>query len=175
MKLAIAIHRQRIHLERVQRNEERIANMKTIRVLITVGAALVSLACPRTLMADTTPPTVVPQDRDDRDLLRDLHGVPDNVKNLILNFDQQRDQYLRQQRLLLIRLRHATTPEEREEIRDQLQANRQEFLTDLRGFREELREDLRALAGKISHAEFRRIIEAAHDAANDGGHRHRGH
>ena len=149
--------------------------MKKVRVLITVGAALVSLACPRVLIADTTPATVVPQDRGDRDLLRDLRGVPDTVKDLILNFDQQRDQYLRQQRLLLIRLRHATTPEEREEIRDLLQANRQEFLTDLRSFREQLRDDLRALSIKVGSPEFRRIIDAARDAATEGGHRHRGH
>lgn len=144
-------------------------------MVLMVGAAA-SLIAPRIAQSQTTPPaTVVPQDRDDRDLLRDLRGVPDNVRGLILNFDHQRDQYLRQQHLLLIALRHATTAEEREEIRDQLQANRQEFLTDLRSFRQQLRSDLQALVGKISHAEFRRIIDAAHDAAGDGRHHHRGH
>jgi hypothetical protein len=149
--------------------------MKLFRVFLTVTATAASLICPRGLWADTpiTPPTVVPQDRDDRDLLKDLKGVPDNVKTLILNFDQTRDQYLRQQRLLLIKLHNATTPEMREQIRDELQANRTEFLADLKTFRQELRSDLQALKGKITHAEFARIIDAAHDAATD--HRHHGH
>lgn len=152
--------------------------MKPFRILLTLGAAVANLVCPRSVLAaDATvpaPATVVPQDRDDRDLLRDLRGVPDNVKTLIVTFDQTRDRYLQQQRLLQIKLRHATTPEEQEQIRQQLQANRSDFLTELKSFREELRTDLESLKGKIGHAEFGRIINAAHNAANDGGHRHRG-
>lgn len=142
-----------------------------------LGVAAAGLICPRTVRADgsSTPPTIVPQDRNDRDLLRDLRGVPDNVKTLILSFDQTRDQYLHQQHLLLIKLHHATTAEEREQIRDLLQANRQEFLTDLRTFRQELRSDLQALSGKITNGELRRILDAAHDAASEGAHHHRGH
>ncbi len=148
-------------------------------MLLTLLAAAANLACPRlALGADTTgttPPTVVPQDRgDNRDLLRDLRGVPDNVKTLIVTFDQTRDKYLQQQQWLLIKLHHATTPQEQDQVRQQIQSNRQEFLTDLKGFREELRVDLQALKGKIGHAEFGRIIDAAHDAGNEGGHRHRG-
>lgn len=105
---------------------------------------------------------------------RDLRGVPDNVKNLVLTFDQTRDKYLQQQTLLLIKLKHASTPDEQEQLRQQLQANRQEFLSDLKGFRDELRDDLQAMKGKISHAEFGRIIDAAHGASTEGGHRHRG-
>ena len=153
--------------------------MKTIRILLTLGATALSLACPRSVLAsgtNTPPPVVVPQDRDDRILLRELRGVPDPVKNLILGFDQTRDHYLAQQRLLLIRLHNATTPAERQEIRDQLQQNRQQFLAELRAFRQSLRQDLQDLKGKISHAEFLRIINAAHDAATEGAvHHHRGH
>jgi hypothetical protein len=139
-----------------------------------VGAASVNLIGARALAADTTPPTVVPQDRDDRDLLRDLRGVPTDIKTLILSFDQTRDTYLREQKLLLIKLRHATTQEMREEIREQLQANRQQFLTELKAFRQQLKADLQAEKDKITHAEFARIIDAARDAATDGGHHHRG-
>jgi len=143
-----------------------------------LSAAVANLVCPRSVLAaDTTSPsspTVVPQGRDGRDLMQDLRGVPDNVKTLLVTFDQTRDKYLVEQRLLLIKLRHASTPEERDQVRQQLQANRQDFLAELKGFREELRTDLQALKGKISHAEFGRIIDAAHDAATDGGHRHRG-
>jgi hypothetical protein len=156
------------------KNKDNKKVMKTFRTLLLVGTTAASLICPRVLQAQTTtPPTVVPQDRDDADLLRDLKGVPDNVKTLILNFDKQRDQYLLQQHILLIKLRHATTKEEREEIRQQLQANRQEFLADLKTFRQDLRGDLQALKGKITRAEFLRIIDAAHDAAHEGSPRHR--
>lgn len=152
--------------------------MKSLRILLMLAAAMASLVCPRSALAgDTTstaPPTVVPQGRGDHDLQRDLHGVPGNVANLIVTFDQTRDQYLQQQNLLLIKLRHASTPQEQDQLRQQLQANRQEFLSDLKSFRQELQNDLQDLKGKISHAEFGRIIDAAHNASTDGGHRHRG-
>jgi hypothetical protein len=172
--MAIALTMAACGVEHRQRTTEN--HMKNLRLLLTLGATAVSLFNPRVVIAQaTTPPTVVPQDRDDRDLLRDLRGVPDPIKSLILDFDQTRDQYLRQQRLLLIRLRHATTPEERQAIREQLQDNRQQFLNELKSFREQLRDDLKNLAGKISHREFGRIIDAAKDAATDGPHHHRGH
>jgi hypothetical protein len=152
-----------------------------LRILLTLAVAVANLVCPRiVLAADTpsgtgTPPVVAPQDRDDADLQRDLRGVPDNVKNLILTFDQTRDKFLEQQRLLLIKLQHATTPDEQQQLRRDLQANRQDFLAELKSFRDELRTDLDALKGKISHSEFGRIIDAAHDAGGGGqGHRHRG-
>ena len=147
--------------------------MKLIRILLMLGAAT-SLLCARPALAadPATAPVVVPQDS--RDIQRDLRGVPDNVKTLIVTFDQTRDKYLQQQRLLLIKLRHASTPEERDQLRQQLQGNRQDFLSELKSFRDELRNDLQALKGKISHSEFGRIIDAAHDASTDGGHRHRG-
>jgi ribosomal protein L16 Arg81 hydroxylase len=141
-----------------------------------LSAAVAGLAYPCTLVAQTTtPPTVVPQDRDDRDLLKDLQGVPDNIKTLILNFDQTADQFLAQQRQLLYKLHHATTSEEREKIREQLQDNRQAFLAELKAFREQLKDDLAALKGKITLGEFRRILDAAKDAVGDSVHHHRGH
>lgn len=152
--------------------------MKLFRILLTLAAAVANLVCPRSALAADTPSnppaTVVPQDGDDRDLQRDLRGVPDNVKTLILTFDQTRDKYLAQQNLLLIKLKHATTPGEQEQLRAQLQANRQDFLNELRNFRDDLRNDLQALKGKIGHAEFGRIIDAAHNASGGNGHRHRG-
>jgi hypothetical protein len=147
---------------------------------LTLAAAMANLICPWCVLAAdhprTSPPTVVPQDNDNdnHNLSRDLHGVPDNVKTLIMTFDQTRDKYLQQQKLLLIKMRHATTPEEQDQIRRQLQSNRQEFLSELKSFREELRTDLQSLKGKIGHAEFGRIIDAAHDVTSAGGHRHRG-
>jgi len=150
--------------------------MKILRVLLTVGAAAASLICPHTVFAQATPTpaTVVPQDRDDRDLLRDLRGAPDNVKTLILSFDQVSDKYLQQQRVLLLKLKNATTDQERAAIREQLQDNRQAFLAELKTFRQDLRADLTALKGKISHAEVLRILDAAKDAVGPVGPRHKG-
>lgn len=169
---------QTAELRKAIRPDESGRSMKPFRILLTLTAAVANLVCPRAVLAaETAPPTtpiVVSQDRDDRDLQHDLRGVPDNVKTLIQTFDQTRDKFLEQQRLLLIKLQHASTPEEREQIRQQLQANRQDFLTELKSFRDELRNDLDALKGKIGHAEFGRIIDAAHDVSTEGAHRHRG-
>jgi len=151
--------------------------MKSIRYLILAGITAASLYSPRVVLADGTgAPPVVVVPHGDRDLLRDLRGAPDDIKTLIIDFDKTRDKYLAEQRLLLIKLKNATTPEERERIREQLQANRQAFLEALKDFRTQLKEDLAALKGKISHKEFLRIIDAAHDAASEGGIRHhKGH
>jgi hypothetical protein len=147
--------------------------MKTIRYLILTGITVVSLCGPRAILAQasTTPPvTVVPHD--DKDLYRDLRGAPADIKTLIVGFDQTRDKFLAEQAVLLAKLKNATTAAEREAIRDQLQNNRQAFLDALKDFRTQLKDDLAALKGKISHAEFLRIIDAAHDAATEGGLKH---
>jgi len=152
--------------------------MKLLRILLTLTAAVANLVGPRlVLAADTSspaPPLVVPQDRDDSNLQHDLRGVPTNIKTLILTFDQTRDKFLQQQGLLLIRLHNASTAQERDQVRKQLQANRQDFLSELKGFRDELRTDLNAAKIKLGQTEFLRIIEAAHGASAGGGHRHRG-
>jgi hypothetical protein len=152
-------------------------NMKTIRYLILAGITVASLCGPRTVWAQagSTPPVVVVPDND-RDLYQDLRGAPKDIQVLIISFDQTRDKYLAEQDLLLIKLKNATTAEEREKIREQLQDNRQAFLEALTDFREQLKDELVALKGKISHAEFLRIIDAAHDAATEGGiGHHKGH
>jgi hypothetical protein len=155
-------------------------NIKSLGILLTVAAAMANLAWPISVYADDSTTsseqaTVVPPNTTDNDLSHQLRGVPDSVKTLIMTFDQTRDRYLQQQRLLLIKL-HRATPDEQDQVRQQLQANRQDFLAELKSFREELKTDLQALKGKISHAEFGRIIDAAHNAstAGGGGHRHRG-
>ena len=151
--------------------------MKTIRYLIVAGITVASLYAPHNVRAQASPtsPVVVVPDND-KDLYRDLRGAPKDIQILIIGFDQTRDKYLVEQDLLLIKLKHATTEEEREQIREQLQDNRQAFLQLLQGFREQLKDDLVALKGKISHEEFLRIIDAAHDAATEGGlGHHKGH
>jgi hypothetical protein len=145
--------------------------MKTIRYLLLTGIAVASLCGTRSVWAQTTttpPVVVVPHDG--------TGGVPAGIQTLITSFDQTRDKYLKEQDLLLIKLKNATTAAEREAIREQLQDNRQAFLAALKAFREQLKDDLTALKGKISHEEFLRIIDAAHDATTEGGiGHHRGH
>jgi hypothetical protein len=154
-----------------------------MRMWLGLIATVANLVCPRSVLAADSatptqqPPTVLPQgrgDTSDSGLQRDLRGVPDSIKNLILTFDQNRDKYLQQQNLLQIKMKHASTSDERDQLRQQLQANRQEFLAELKSFRDELRNDLQDLRGKIGHAEFGRIIDAAHSVTTEGGHRHRG-
>jgi hypothetical protein len=150
--------------------------MKPWHTILALGAAAASLVGPCATLGDTNtaPPTVVAQDPNKHDPTRDLKGVPDNVKTLIVNFDQTRDKYLKQQRLLLTKLHNATTSEERQQIRDLLQENRKDFLTDLKTFRDDLKDDLKDLKSKISHAEFQRIIDAAQPPNNPSGHHHKG-
>jgi hypothetical protein len=137
--------------------------MKSIRYLILTGIAAVSLCGASAALADTTPPPVVVPDNGS------LSGVPADIKTLIKDFAATRDTYLAQQDLLLAQLKTATTKQERETIRQELEANRTDFLTELKTFRTQLKDDLAALKGKISHAEFLRILDAAHDAATEGG------
>jgi ABC-type transporter MlaC component len=103
-------------------------------------------------------------------------GVPKEIQSLIDTFNKARDQFLAQQAALLAQLKSATTASEREQIRLQVQANRQSFLATLKDFREQLKAELAALKGKISHEEFLRIIDAAHNAQTEGGiGHHKGH
>jgi hypothetical protein len=145
--------------------------MKTIRYLMLTGITVASLCGTRSVWAQTTgttPITVVPHDG--------TGGVPAGIQTLITSFDQTRDKYLKDQDLLLIKLKNATTAAEREQIRELLQANREAFLAALKGFREQLKDQLTALKGKISHQEFLRIIDEAYNAATEGGiGHHRGH
>jgi len=131
--------------------------------LAAVGGTSVALA-------QTTPstPVVAPHDG--------TGGLPPAIKTLLTSFDSTRDAYLAQQAALLGQLKNATTAAEREQIRDALQANREAFLAELKSFRTQLKDDLIALKGKISHAEFLRIIDAAHDVTGEGGKdHHKGH
>jgi len=148
--------------------------MEKIRNLFMAGMTVAGLCAPLAVKAQSTtppatPPVVVPHDGL-------LAGLPDNVKALIQNFETTRDNYLVQQQALLAQLKGATTPAEREQIRADLQANRQAFMDALKDFRDQLKDDLTALKGKISHEEFERIIDLGKAITKEGGvDHHRGH
>lgn len=149
--------------------------MEVVKAILSVSV-LAGWVCSAALAGTTwAPPTTsLPQVSVPSDLQRDLAGVPDNVKQLILTFEQVRESYLQRQYFLLTELRSASTPDQIDQIREQLQDNRQAFLTDSKNYLEELRSDLQALKSKISHAEFIRVIDAAHSAGTGTGHRRRG-
>jgi hypothetical protein len=153
--------------------------MKAIRRLILTGMAVASLCASRSVSAQTStppPPSALPPVSVVPASASDLNGVPKGIKTMITTFDQTRDRFLEAQNSLLIQLRHATTAAERQQIRLELQHNRQSFLAALKDFRQQLKSELTALKGKISHEEFLRIIDAAHNASVEGGlNHHRGH
>ncbi len=138
-----------------------------------IGAVIgFSLVETGVVWADPTP-VVVPPNQADRDQIKDLKGAPADVKNLISNFDTTRDKYLAQQRVLLAKLKGANQ-DQRNQIRADLQANHDAFLAELKSFRSQITDELNELKGKISHQEFQRIIDAAHNAVGEGA-RHKGH
>jgi len=152
--------------------------MKTFRRLLLTGIALAGLAGPGRVWAQTsttttttvtpTAPVGAPHDG--------TAGIPAGVRTLITSFDLTRDRYTAAEAALRARLLHAATAGQREQIRAQLQDNRQAFLAALKAYREKLQDDLTALKGKISHQEYLRIIDAAHDATTEGGlSHHKGH
>jgi soluble cytochrome b562 len=150
--------------------------MKAVRYLILTGMAVASLCAASSAWAQVSstpsmpPVTVVPP------TATDLAGVPKGIQILIGNFNLLREKFLAAQNLLQSQLKNATTATERQQIRAQLQANRQAFLDALKDFRQQLKSELTALKGKISHEEFLRIIDAAHNAAVEGGlSHHKGH
>jgi predicted ribosome quality control (RQC) complex YloA/Tae2 family protein len=159
--------------------------MKAVRLLLMTAMSLTSLcwpwqawaqtsSTPKTVSGTASTVTVVPHSGGSQ--LNNLQGVPPAVLTLIQSFDRTRDAYFHRQELLQIKLKGATTAEEREQIRQQLQKNRQEFLNALSAFREQLKDELTALKGKIGHEEFLRIINSAYDAATEGGvGHHKGH
>jgi hypothetical protein len=154
--------------------------MKDFRSIVSVGALFLSVAAPGIVSAQaTTAPTpaattpVVVLHNDASSSASDLQGVPPAVAKLIVSFDALRDKYLLKQHLLLESLQNATTQEQRDAIRQQLQDNRQSFLDELSDFRTQLKDELKSVQGRVSNAEFLRIIEAAQSTG--GNHHHRGH
>jgi len=155
--------------------------MRNLRAILSVSAAALSLIAPEMVSAQAatpptptaTPPVIVLQSGNQGAASApDLKGIPPDVQKLILNFNALRDKYLLKQRLLLESLQNATTAQQREEIREELQDNRQAFLDELSDFRTQLKDELKSVQGRVSNAEFLRIIDAAQPAP--GNYHHRG-
>ena len=81
--------------------------------------------------------------------------IPTDLKGLINKFNAERSAYLTQQKELLAKLEKATTPEERAAIRARLQQNRDEFLADLKDFRQDLKQQITQLKDTLNNARAR--------------------
>lgn len=139
-------------------------------LILVLSVALQAQTTTSATTPATTPATVLPDDKDGV-----LKGLPAPVVTLLVSFDQTRDKYLAQQRLLLVKLKDASTPEEREAIRQKIETNRDSYLAELKDFRSDLRTELTDLSGKISSEERDRIIAAAREISTEGGlHHHKG-
>jgi hypothetical protein len=144
-------------------------------LLLILSAALLCAAPVLSFAQASTPPTAtaptVTVNHGDPSV--DLTGVPPEVAKLIVSFNTVRDKYLLKQHILLESLQNATTQEQRDVIRQELQDNRQAFLDELSDYRTQLKDELKSVQGRVSSAEFLRIVDAAQSGSGD--HRHRGH
>jgi len=150
--------------------------MTKLPAIVSLCAVEFSLMTPRVVLAQTTTapvPAPVLVLHNEGTAAADLQGVPPAVAKLIASFDVLRDKYLLKQHLLQEKLKNATTQEQREAIRQELQDNRQAFLDELSDFRTQLKDELKSVRGRVSNAEFLRIIGTAPSAPGD--HHHRGH
>ncbi len=85
---------------------------------------------------------------------------PPELKLRLRSFESLREMYLVRQEALLRKLRGATTDEDRERLRAQLQSLRDEWLEKARAFKEETRTRLEELKGELS-PKYREALDAA--------------
>jgi hypothetical protein len=85
--------------------------------------------------------------------------IPSDLQSLVKKFEAERGAYLTQQKELLAKLQKATTPAERAAIRASLQENRDDFLADIKEFRQDLKQQITELKDKLNNAELDRLIE----------------
>ena len=90
--------------------------------------------------------------------------LPEDVKKLIDEFNQARQDFLQDQKELLAQIKDASK-EQREKLRDQLKTNREEWLEKQKELREEIRERLKELREKLPN--HREIIDEAKGKAKD--------
>ena len=138
--------------------------MKLIRTIAIIGTIGFSLVGNPVWAGDApgtgSPPVVVVEQG------KDPGKILGNLKGLVQKFQSERDAYLAQQNQLQAKLNNATTPGQREAIRNQLQKNRDEFLADLKSYREDLKEMVSQLKGKLNNAELKRLIDAAKNSGD---------
>jgi len=114
------------------------------------------------LAQSTNPPVIVEKGK---------VPIPADIQALVKSFELERTAYLDKQVSLLAALKNATTEEQREAIRAQLQKDRTQFLADLKQFRQDLKLEISELKGKLNNAELLRLIaEVKHEIEEHNHH-----
>ncbi len=138
--------------------------LRIITLIATIGLSLTgSLVRAGDASGSASSPVVVGQGKNSGNNLGDLNS-------LIQKFQSERDAYLAQQSQLKTQIKDSTTPAQRAALRKLLEKNHKEFLDDLKRLREDLKEMVSQLKGKLNNAELQRLIDAAKNGG-DGHHR----
>jgi hypothetical protein len=139
---------------KLQTKTRKMTVMKLLKILALASAISSSLLV-GSMRADTnsTPPVVVNQDKD---------GIPaelKEIKALVTSFEAKRDAYVDAQKDLLAKLKNATTDQQRDAIREQLQDNRQAFLEEVRDLRQDIRHELLEIRHILHNEELQRLLD----------------
>ncbi len=93
-----------------------------------------------------------------------LKELPQQIRERLLEFEKQREAYLKQQSDLLRQLKGAND-EQREKIREQLRLQRHQWLEQAQQFREQARERLLELKDRLP--QHQEVLDAARERARE--------
>ena len=128
--------------------------------------ARIILPDPAALNSPTASPTGVRPSRSERP------DFPPELKLRLRSFENLRELYLAQQQELVKKLRGATTSQDRERLRAQLQVLRDEWLDKARAFKEETRTRLEELKSELS-PKYGELLDEARKRALDAAAEHK--
>jgi len=126
--------------------------MKALNILAIITSLGVSILGTPALAQSTnnpTPPVIVEKGK---------VPIPVDIQDLVKKFEAERSVFLTQQAVLEAKLKNATTPAQRAAIRAALEDDRQDFLADLKKFREQLKDEVQELKGKLNNPELARLV-----------------
>jgi hypothetical protein len=135
--------------------------VKTIALVGSLGFSILGTPALAQSTNTTTPPVIVEPNR---------VPIPDDIQDLVKKFEKERKVYIDEQKILLAKLKNATTEEQREIIRAQLQKDRTDFLADIQQFREDLKAEIQELKNKLTNQELLRLIEEVKHEVEDHNH-----
>ena len=117
-------------------------------------------------------PAASPSPIADRPSRPERPDFPPELKQRLRSFESLRETYLARQQDLVKRFRGATTDQDRERLRSQLQTLRDEWLDKARAFKEETRTRLEEMKGELS-PKYREALDEARQRALDAAAEHK--
>lgn len=123
--------------------------LKALAILTSLGFSLLGTASLAQSTNNPAPPVIVEKGK---------VPIPADIQDLVKKFEAERSVFLTEQAALLAKLKNATTPAQRAAIRAALEDDRQDFLADLKKFREQLKDEVQALKGKLNNPELARLV-----------------